>query len=613
MKRGAHKCRGHDTVIIRYAQCQKKNKMRLCHVKIQGEDDQLCRWLAVLREALEKVSRKRPKRYLVFVNPFSGRQNGVDLYTRKVKPILEVAGVETCVIVTKNEGDYEKVICSGVDCYDAILAVGGDGTVSKIVNCLISSQMDASLTGTEEGDAAVPKIKLPIAIIPCGSTDCIAFTLNGTRDTETCALYAVLGDLLRYDVCRTVSDTGSTKFFLSVFTYGFLSDLLRESEKFRWMGPIRYNYAGLLTLLRSKEYYGQLDLIGEECKKKCPSSENFKSKTLPKRRASMFIIPFVPTVEPVPECLDLQITCSTTGARRARKIPACERRKVCGCNEEVMDEEEPAVTKCVGEVFAEKERCGEVTPNNEETPKEFGDEEQKKVDGTEEYVPVTVCEGDPVRAGEKDEGCWGEEPAGPVIPEAPSKGESIGDGLPAQGSCHDIVPQKESRNVVPLHKELVRNQEEGERICIRGKYFLIACTNISCSSELAPNGLAPECVPGDGQMRVVLFQPSSIWDLYKIYSRLTSKEKGVFLSDLPFVTMYKTNRVKISVQENEGCGNCANLDGELFEGSVVDIKVLEGVIRFFARTKDDDNVDGLLPRVSPSGHQLTLYPYSTYY
>lgn len=91
----------------------------------------------------------------------------------------------------------------------------------------------------------LPKIvDKPLGIIPAGSTDTIAYCLNGTCDVRTIVLNIALGQINGLDLCSVSNQEGLLKFYASVMSYGFLGDIAIESEKYRWMGPKRYDYSG---------------------------------------------------------------------------------------------------------------------------------------------------------------------------------------------------------------------------------------------------------------------------------------------------------------------------------------------------------------------------------
>lgn len=88
-----------------------------------------------------------------------------------------------------------------------ILQVGGDGLFQEVLNGLLSVRG----AGGAAGQLAA---HLRLGHIPAGSTDAVAFSLNGTRSQATAALHIALGDrhvvsgspLLCYGpaLCRTV-------------------------------------------------------------------------------------------------------------------------------------------------------------------------------------------------------------------------------------------------------------------------------------------------------------------------------------------------------------------------------------------------------------------------
>lgn len=84
----------------------------------------------------------------------------------------------------------------------------------------------------------------PLGIIPAGSTDTVAYCLNGTCDVCTIVLNIVLGQINGMDLASASNQNGLIKFYASVMSYGFLGDVAVESEKYRWMGPARYDYSG---------------------------------------------------------------------------------------------------------------------------------------------------------------------------------------------------------------------------------------------------------------------------------------------------------------------------------------------------------------------------------
>ncbi len=67
------------------------------------------------------------------------------------------------------------------------MQVGGDGLFQEVLNGLLSVRG----AGGKAGQVAA---HLRLGHIPAGSTDAVAFSLNGTRSQATAALHIALGD-----------------------------------------------------------------------------------------------------------------------------------------------------------------------------------------------------------------------------------------------------------------------------------------------------------------------------------------------------------------------------------------------------------------------------------
>ncbi len=56
------------------------------------------------------------------------------------------------------------------------------------------------------------------------------------------------GDSQPLDVCSVHQASTVARYSVSLLGYGFYGDVLAESEKHRWMGPLRYDYSGVSHL-----------------------------------------------------------------------------------------------------------------------------------------------------------------------------------------------------------------------------------------------------------------------------------------------------------------------------------------------------------------------------
>jgi len=87
--------------------------------------------------------------------------------------------------------------------------------------------------------------------------------MHGNNDPVAAALHIILGDTLRADAVSVHSAAGLERICMTMVSYGYFGDLLRLSERLRWMGPKRYDIAGIRTFLRSKAYSGTIRFRGE--------------------------------------------------------------------------------------------------------------------------------------------------------------------------------------------------------------------------------------------------------------------------------------------------------------------------------------------------------------
>lgn len=210
--------------------------------------------------------------------------------------------------------------------YDGVLAVGGDGFFNEILNGFLSPRLKApnpptptdfvhsikdngdswvldnnetiketsklsedqfplisspeqsgsglSYSNSEDKDPEfpVPNERFRFGIIPAGSTDAIVICTTGTRDPITSALHIVLGKRVCLDIAQVVrwkTTLGSdlepyVRYAASFSGYGFYGDVIRESEKYRWMGPKRYDYAGTMVFLKHRSYEAEIAYLDVE-------------------------------------------------------------------------------------------------------------------------------------------------------------------------------------------------------------------------------------------------------------------------------------------------------------------------------------------------------------
>ncbi|XP_024982258.1 ceramide kinase-like [Cynara cardunculus var. scolymus] len=127
----------------------------------------------------------------------------------------------------------------------------------------------------QDSEISFPNERFRFGLIPSGSTDAIVICTTGVRDPMTSALQIILGKRVSLDIAQVVRWEKSSKsknkplvrYAASFAGYGFYGDVITESEKYRWMGPKRYDYAGTKVFLRHRSYEAKVAYMKVESEK----------------------------------------------------------------------------------------------------------------------------------------------------------------------------------------------------------------------------------------------------------------------------------------------------------------------------------------------------------
>ena len=179
------------------------------------------------------------ERIKVIVNPYSGRWKA-QAAIPSIEENLRGLGMAFDLVVTDapNHG-IEIARQAASEGYDAVVAAGGDGTVSEVVNGLV-------LAVGESPDAVAG----PLGIIPLGSADDLGDMLKLSHDVA--------------EACRCIQ-AGRTRVIDVGWVNGRCFDnnsavglepmvTLRQSQMKRLKGIPRYVLAALLTILRHRDW-----------------------------------------------------------------------------------------------------------------------------------------------------------------------------------------------------------------------------------------------------------------------------------------------------------------------------------------------------------------------
>ncbi|KAK4285214.1 hypothetical protein QN277_001942 [Acacia crassicarpa] len=142
---------------------------------------------------------------------------------------------------------------------------------SLLISCpeQVGSRISNSNSADQDPEFQILNERFRFGIIPAGSTDAIVMCTTGSRDPMTSALHIVLGKRVHLDIAQVVRWKETPKsavepcvrYAASFAGYGFYGDVITESEKYRWMGPKRYDYAGTMVFLRHRSYEAEIGYL----------------------------------------------------------------------------------------------------------------------------------------------------------------------------------------------------------------------------------------------------------------------------------------------------------------------------------------------------------------
>ncbi|NP_001026511.2 ceramide kinase [Gallus gallus] len=244
---------------VYYVKKARNHRWRCRDVTFWCADEILCnQWIQALKELLE-MQTCRPKQLLVYINPYGGKRQGKRIYEQKVAPLFSLASISTDVVVTEHANHAKDNLFEvNINKYDGVVCVGGDGMFSEVMHGLIGRMQKDSGIDQNNPKAPLVQCNIRIGIIPAGSTDCVCYSTVGISDPVTSALHIIIGDCQPLDVSSVHQNNTFLKYAVSLLGYGFYGDVLKDSEKKRWMGPMRYDYSGFKTFLSHHYYEGTI-------------------------------------------------------------------------------------------------------------------------------------------------------------------------------------------------------------------------------------------------------------------------------------------------------------------------------------------------------------------
>ena len=173
--------------------------------------------------------RPAPMRYLFICNPAAARGRAARL-ARALPARLARAGMDAEVVATSHAGHATTLVHARAAAFDAVVAVGGDGTVSEIGRGLIESESS-----------------VPLAVLPSGSGNDFARMLGMPRrlDAALAALQAARTHAVDHGLLHwTEGGTRYQRPFVNAAGIGFDALVAHETaEKKQLPGLLGYGVA----------------------------------------------------------------------------------------------------------------------------------------------------------------------------------------------------------------------------------------------------------------------------------------------------------------------------------------------------------------------------------
>ena len=222
--------------------------MRFCGVPLLRPDASTRANARTLRDdpnaALER--KITVKSMLVVAN---GAKDGKDC--DEVKRMASARGIACSVVKTTGVGHCVEIVrdadLRGVD---VVGVVGGDGTFREAVQGWIERRKRAS-----DGETVTEETAL--LAFPCGTGNNYARDL-GVKTIEDAFGKVDAGKCRKVDAVKVRDGDGAEHVSVNVVTWGMARDAAETAEGMRWMGPLRYDVAGLWHILLNKKNKGTI-------------------------------------------------------------------------------------------------------------------------------------------------------------------------------------------------------------------------------------------------------------------------------------------------------------------------------------------------------------------
>lgn len=157
-----------------------------------------------------------------------------------IKDTFRTLRISTEILLTKNQGHgLELAAQADFSAYDGIIAAGGDGTLYEVINGYYKNR-------------SVQRI--PVGVLPTGTGNAFAKELDLLKnDWEKAIRIIAAGKTKKVDVGQFTSN-GEKHYFVNILGFGFVGDVNKTAQRFKWLGDFAYTIGVLYQILFLKTF-----------------------------------------------------------------------------------------------------------------------------------------------------------------------------------------------------------------------------------------------------------------------------------------------------------------------------------------------------------------------
>ncbi|KAI5613734.1 sphingosine kinase 1, partial [Silurus asotus] len=205
---------------------------------------------------------RRPCRFLVLINPQSGKGQAKALFNNHVQCMLQEADITYTLQITERQNHARELVREAdLSQWDAVVIMSGDGLLFEVVNGLMER---------EDWEKA---IQTPLGILPGGSGNALAASMHyysgaqpvlGEELLVSCGFMLCKGLVSHLDLVSVCMGSSQRLFSFLSLAWGFVADVDIESEKYRHVGAARFTMGTLVRLASLRVYKGKLAYLPAE-------------------------------------------------------------------------------------------------------------------------------------------------------------------------------------------------------------------------------------------------------------------------------------------------------------------------------------------------------------